>query len=113
MLARISLPRSSWREMAEDRDPRQQRRRIEPEIIPPDRDRPTRRHGAFPDLEGTQRIYVARLGPFGGILLVLLVVILAALLLFTILGALLISIPVVAFIVLVVALSTLLRPRRR
>lgn len=101
--------------MAEDHDPRQQRRRIEPEIIPPDRgrDRPTRRQGAFPDVEGTQRIYVARLGPFGGILLVLLVVVLAALLLFTILGALLISIPIVAFIILVVALSTLLRPRRR
>jgi Flp pilus assembly protein TadB len=101
--------------MAEDQDPRQRRRRIEPEIIPPDRDRdrPARREGAFPDVEGTQRIYVARLGPFGGILLVLLIAVLAAVFLVTILGALLISIPVVAFIILVVALSTLLRPRRR
>jgi len=101
--------------MTEDQDPRQRRRRIEPEIIPPDRDRdrPARREGAFPDVVGTQRIYIARLGPFGGILLVLLIAVLAVVLLVTILGALLISIPVVAFIILVVALSTLLRPRRR
>ncbi|HXX04127.1 MAG TPA: hypothetical protein VEJ37_07310 [Xanthobacteraceae bacterium] len=62
---------------------------------------------------GTQRIYVARLGPVGGILLVLLIAVLAAVLLFAVLGALLISIPVVAFMILVVALSALLRSPRR
>jgi hypothetical protein len=100
--------------MAEEQDPRGERPRVEPEIIPPvrDRGRPAWRQSAFTNAEGTQRIYVARLGPFGGVLLVLLVVVLAAVLLLAVLGALLISIPVVAFIILVVALSGLLRAWR-
>jgi len=100
--------------MAEERDPRGERPRVEPEIIPPHRDRgrPAWRQSGFTDMQGTQRIYVARLGPLGGILLVLLIGVLAAVLLLAVLGALLISIPVVAFIILVVALSGLLRAWR-
>lgn len=100
--------------MTEEQDPRAERPGVEPEIIPPDRARGRApwRQGRFTNVEGTQRIYVARLGPFGGVLLVLLIVVLAAVLLFTILGALLISIPIAAFIILVVALSGLLRSRR-
>jgi len=101
--------------MAEEQDPRGERPRVEPEIIPPHRDRgrPAWRQSGFTDMGGTQRIYVARLGPVGGILLVLLIAVLAAVLLFAVLGALLISIPVVAFMILVVALSALLRSPRR
>ena len=60
----------------------------------------------------TQRIYVARIGPLGGVLLMLIVGVLAAVMLFAVLGALLISIPVVAFIVLVAALAGLIGVRR-
>ena len=61
------------------------------------------------DAGETHRIYVTRIGPLGGILLMLGVGILAAVMLFAVLGALLISIPVVAFIVLLAALAGLLR----
>jgi hypothetical protein len=91
-----------------------ERPRAEPEIIPPDRDpgRPAWRRGAFPDIGGTQRIYVTRVGPFGGILLLLAVFVLAAVVLLAVLGALIIWIPIVGLIVLVAALSGFLRLRR-
>ncbi len=91
-----------------------ERPRAEPEIIPPDRDpgRPAWRRSAFPDIGGTQRIYVTRIGPFGGILLLLAVFVLAAVVLLAVLGALIIWIPIVGLIVLVAALSGFLRLRR-
>jgi hypothetical protein len=90
-----------------------ERPRAEPEIIPPDRDRgrPAWR-SASPDIGGTQRIYVTRVGPFGGILLLLAVFVLAAVVLLAVLGALIIWIPIVGLIVLVAALSGFLRLRR-
>ncbi len=100
--------------MVEEEGRRQQRPGVEPEIIPPERDldRSAWRQGAFTNVEGTHRIYVTRLGPFGGVLLVLLIVVLAAVILLAFLGALLIWVPIVAFIALVAALSALLQPRR-
>ena len=99
--------------MTEDRTT-PERPRAEPEIIPPDRDRGRSawRARASMDTEQTHRIYVARVGPLGGLLLVLVVGVLAAVMLFALLGALLISIPVVAFIVLLAALAGLIGARR-
>lgn len=89
--------------------------RLEPEIIPPDRSprRMAWRTQEYGGSGGTHRIYVTRLGPFGGVLLLLVIAILAAVVLLAFLGALLIWIPVVALIVVVAALSGLLRLRRR
>jgi len=79
--------------------------RLEPEIIPPDRTqrgydwrRPTSQR--FTDQAGgAHRIYVARVGPLGFTLLMLVVGILAAVFLFAILGAVLIWLPVVLLLV--------------
>ncbi len=89
--------------------------RSEPEIIPPDRlhDGPPWRAYPFAGTTGTHRIYMTRLGPFGGALLLMAIGAIAAILLLVFLGALLIWIPLIAFIVIVAALSGLLRPRRR
>jgi hypothetical protein len=70
--------------------------RSEPEIIPPDRDpRDPRRDGVFVNEPGTQRVYVARIGPLGVILVVLVTAILLAVLLALLLGALVIWLPLV------------------
>ncbi len=99
--------------MVEDRNS-PEKPRLEPEIIPPERSprRSAWRAQQYGDSGGTHRIYVTRLGPFGGVLLMLAIAILAAVILFAFLGALLIWIPVVALIVVVAALSGLLRRRR-
>jgi len=91
-----------------------ERPRAEPEIIPPDHGegRPPWRGREFADFGTTHRIYVSRIGPFGGILLVLALVVLAGVIILAVLGALLIWIPIVAFIALVAALSGVLRLRR-
>ncbi|HML09139.1 MAG TPA: hypothetical protein VK430_13545 [Xanthobacteraceae bacterium] len=63
-------------------------------------------------MDGVHRVYITRLGPFGSALLMLAIIALAAVVLLAFLGALLISIPLVVFLVIVVALSGLLRLRR-
>ena len=96
-------------------DPDQpERPRVEPEIIPPDRtqSRSAWRAHAFSETSGTHRVYVGRLGPFGGILLLIAIVVIAVVLLLAFLGALLLWIPLVALVVVVAALSGLLRSRR-
>jgi hypothetical protein len=89
--------------MAEDSN-QPERPRLEPEIIPPDR---TRRQPDWPQnawrpytstTGGTQRIYVARLGPLGIALLMLIVGALAAVILLAVLGAILVWIPVFALL---------------
>jgi hypothetical protein len=99
--------------MAEDRDS-PERPRVEPEIIPPGQSprRPAWRAHDLPDIGGTHRIYVTRLGPFGGVLLLLAIAILAAVILLVFLGALLIWIPVIALVVIVAALSGIFGLRR-
>jgi len=90
--------------------------RVEPEIIPPDRSRSNDRgrswppppHG-FTQMRGTHRIYVSRIGPLGFAILMLLVGLLAAVMLLLLIGAALIWIPVVAVLVVIAAISGLLR----
>lgn len=99
--------------MANDKDI-PERPRAEPEIIPPERGqrRSAWRRSNYVDIGGTHRIYVTRLGPFGGVVLMLVIAVLAALILFAFIGALLIWIPVVALVVLIAALTGLWRSRR-
>ena len=89
-----------------------ERPRVEPEIIPPDRTRSARRGPPYVEMEDTHRVYVTRIGPVGGALLMLVIAVFVAvggLLLF---GALLISVPLVALLLIVGAIVGLLRSRR-
>ena len=103
-------------------DPDQpERPRVEPEIIPPDRNprRPDWRQQAWrrqtwqpffsTAADETHRIYVAKLGPLGVALLILLIGVIAAVILLALVGAVLIWIPVVALLVAVGALFRLFR----
>jgi hypothetical protein len=89
-----------------------ERPRVEPEIIPPDRTRSARRDPSYVEMDGTHRVYVTRIGPLGGALLMLAIAVFVAvggLLLF---GALLIWLPLVALILIIGAIAALFRPRR-
>ncbi len=105
--------------MANDRDmperPGSQRPWAEPEIIPPDHlhDGPPWRSYPFAGSGGTHRIYITRLGPLSGALLLMAIGAIAAILLLVFLGALLIWLPLIALVVIVAALSGLWRPLRR
>jgi|SRR5262245_29583682 len=77
-------------------NPQAEEPRSEPEIIPPDDAHVTRRMRIETN---TGRIYVAKIGPLGTILVVLLVGILSALVLLLLLGALLIWVPLVVLFV--------------
>jgi len=103
-------------------DPDQpERPRVEPEIIPPDRNprRPDWRQQAWRGqtwqpffstaADETHRIYVAKLGPLGVALLILIVSVIAAVILLALVGAVLIWIPAVALLVAVGALFRLFR----
>ena len=103
-------------------DPDQpERPRVEPEIIPPDRNprrpdwrrqawrRQTRQPFFSTAADETHRIYVARLGPLGVALLILMVGVIAAVILLALVGAVLIWIPAVALLVAVGALFRLFR----
>src|SRR5262245_6647702 len=80
--------------------------RSAPEILPPNDAHVTRRLRIETD---TGRIYVAKVGPLGTILVVLLVGILSALVLLLLLGALLIWVPVVVLFVTAALVAGLLR----
>jgi hypothetical protein len=103
-------------------DPDQpERPRVEPEIIPPDRNprRPDWRQQAWrrqtwqpffsTAADETHRIYVARLGPLGVALLMLIVGVIAAVIVLALVGAVLIWIPAVALLVAVGALFRVFR----
>src|SRR6476661_991898 len=87
--------------------------RAEPEIIPPgDLDgRPMRDRYHFDVHGGSQRIYVTRLGPFGIVVLGLLIALIAAVIPIVLLGGLLIWIPVAVLFVAAAVVSDLLRRR--
>jgi hypothetical protein len=89
-----------------------ERPRSEPEIIPPGRNGGPR-HGytqnGYTQMHGAQRIYIGRIGPFGFALIMLVVGLLAAILLLALIGAALIWIPVVAVLVIIAAISGILR----
>ena len=91
-----------------------ERPRAEPEIIPPDRGGRGGEPGwppayGFTQMRGAQRVYVGRIGPFGVVLIMLIVGLFAAVLLLLLIGAALLWIPVVAVLVIVAAVSGLLR----
>jgi hypothetical protein len=86
-----------------------ERPRSEPEIIPPGDPR-LRWQGSF---QGTHRVYVARLGPFGLAMAVLALAFLAVVILLLLLGAFLIWIPLAGFILAMAVISSLLRGSRR
>jgi hypothetical protein len=93
-----------------------ERPRAEPEIIPPDRTGRAsgwQRRAWQPDgsawVGGTQRIYVGRIGPFGLALLILMVGVLAALILLTVVGAVLLWIPILVLAIAAGAMFRLLR----
>jgi len=90
-----------------------ERPRVEPEIIPPERNRPSsnwQRHAYESAMAGeTHRIYVGRLGPFGFAILMLIVGIVAAAILFAVVGAVLIWIPILMLLLAAGAIIRLLR----
>jgi hypothetical protein len=97
--------------MIQPSTPSSQQPRSEPEIIPPGHadERSAPGAHAYIDFHGAHRIYVARLGPLGIILLALLIAGLTAVILIALLGAVLIWIPIVALLVAAGAISGLLR----
>ena len=106
--------------MANDRD-QPELPRVEPEIIPPDRQerggpgrgfdwrRPAWRADGQNETAGMHRVYVARIGPLGFALLTLAFAILAAAFLLIFAGAILLWLPVVALLIVVVAIFRFLR----
>lgn len=84
--------------------PWDEKSRSEPEIIPPDHAerrtaQDTQRTQVFVDTRGTERVYIAKPGPLGLIVVALTTVILSVLLLTLLLGAFLIWVPlVIAFV---------------
>ncbi len=86
-----------------------ERPRFEPEIIPPDRNRHQSDWRPYASGGTTQRIFVARLGPFGMAMLFLAFAVLVAVIVVAILGAMLIWIPVVLLLVAAAAVLRFLR----
>ena len=94
-----------------DKRPNQQGEepRSEPEIIPPGHAKrgPTRIGDSIDAHVG--RVYIAKFGPFGTILLTLVVGLLSAVLMVLLFGALLVALPVVVLIVTAAIVAGLLR----
>jgi putative flippase GtrA len=84
-----------------------ERPRSEPEIIPPG-DADTRARWSF-DGRGTHRVYVARVGPFGFVLLGFVIATLLGLLLLFLLGAFVILIPLAGLLLAVAVVTSFLR----
>ena len=82
-----------------------ERPRVEPEIIPPS-DVRARRAGSF---DGTQRVYVARVGPFGFAMVALAIAALAMLLFLLVLGAFVILVPLAGLLLAVIIAVGLFR----
>jgi hypothetical protein len=80
--------------------------RGEPEIIPPGDVRSRRAGSSF---DGTQRVYVARVGPFGFVIVALAIAALAMLLFLLVLGAFVILIPLAGLLLAVIIAVGLFR----
>jgi hypothetical protein len=83
---------------------RPERPRLEPEIIPPARSRrePGWQHDVWEPYAprgSTHRLYVARIGPFGLAMLMLIIGFVAAVILLAVVGAILVWIPILALLV--------------
>jgi hypothetical protein len=105
--------------MANDQD-QPELPRVEPEIIPPDRQdrgpgrgadwrRPTRRPYGPNGTAGVHRVYVGRIGPFGFAMLTLVFAILAAAIFLVFAGAIMLLLPVVVLLIVVGAIVRFLR----
>lgn len=97
-------------------NPPSNRPRAEPEIIPPGAPLPPRRDGPFNDGPFNarfQRIYIARPGPFGLLLVALAAIIIVAVIVLLLLGAVLIWLPVVGLMVAFGIVTGLVRSRWR
>jgi hypothetical protein len=104
--------------MANDKD-QPELPRVEPEIIPPDRQesgpgrgadwRPAWRPYGPNQTAGMHRVYVGRIGPFGFAVLVLALAILAAVFLLIFAGVILLWLPVVALLIVAGAIFRFLR----
>jgi hypothetical protein len=79
----------------------------EPEIIPPEQDAPRMR--VFVDKRSTERVYIAKPGPLGIILVILITSLLSAAMLVLLLGALLTVLPALILFVAAVMVVGLLR----
>jgi hypothetical protein len=82
--------------------------RVEPEIIPPS-DVRSRRADERMSFDGTQRVYVARVGPFGFAMVALAIAALAMLLFLLVLGAFVILIPLAGLLLAVIIAVGLFR----
>jgi hypothetical protein len=76
---------------------------VEPEIIPPERSRSAWNRfdapeGGFFNARYRQRVYVAKIGPWGMVLLAALAILVVAAILVFVIGALLVWIPVIALL---------------
>jgi hypothetical protein len=93
--------------------PQGEKPRSEPEIIPPEHAgrtaQGTPRMRVFVDTRGTERVYIAKPGPLGIILVILITGILSAVMLILLLGAFLIWLPVVVLLVAAAIIAGLLR----
>jgi hypothetical protein len=104
--------------MARQRPIKPEQPRSEPEIIPPPRGR-TQAYQAGPEWfaggreRGTSRIFVARLGPWSIVGIVLLIGLFTGAVLAILLGALLIAIPVVGLLIAGALIANALRARWR
>jgi hypothetical protein len=87
--------------------------RSEPEIIPPKHVGRTAqgapRMRVFVDTRGTERVYIAKPGPLGIILVILIASILSAVMLVLLLSAFLIAMPVVVLLIVAAIVAGLLR----
>jgi hypothetical protein len=94
---------------------RPERPRLEPEIIPPARGRPEprRQYDVWepnaPRAGATHRLYVAKFGPFGLAMLMLIIGFAAAVILLAVVGAILVWIPILALLVSAGVIYRLLR----
>jgi hypothetical protein len=86
--------------------PDAKRPRVEPEIIPPGKRDPRSRGSSF---DGTQRIYVAQVGPFGFAMVALVVALVLALVFLLVLGAFVIFIPLAGALLAAAVLLSLFR----
>lgn len=89
-----------------------ERPRTEPEIIPPGQRGPD--GGRYPpygfrETQGMHRVYVGRIGPFGFALMMLVAGLLAAIFLLLLIGTALLWIPIVAAVIVIAAISGVLR----
>jgi hypothetical protein len=82
------------------------RPRVEPEIIPPDARRDPR---ASFDGRNTQRIYVARVSPFGFAMAALVVAMLVALVILLVVGAFVVMLPVVVVLLAIALVYSIFR----